>query len=1194
MIASDIEKVANKPNLTNRPEWRIARVADAKAPSELTVTHVNQTYDLLKEAERYSATGQAEEQDSEEWLQTHNIHHLRLTLKDLVDKGTIGKPVCDKSTGRVQQHIQFDAATINEFEFKLQKLIRSYTERIKFCLAGSKRTFGLIKGSSVAVIVDTSDVNTGHLIDEQLKKKDKLYFVSFGTNIDPLWQVPRDVNCRIVEEAEQWVRQLQPSGGCNLLKSLKHVLNVKGIDQVIIILGSVPDQKSEVMCDYVYQLLCGREKPIHCIAYDCNNEQANSLMKNLADISGGRFHCYTSTNEEQIYTGDDISRLLDEVKEAQNIINKIKDMRRGLLGSALVSIMDEISNEVAKLPQSRFLPRPPGHDLPLNLDQPTFHPKTSKDWIKSNGLKAKNLEIYQVLAKNSHTFKEDFVPVLKRTVKSQVNNSALTKFTWNDGSIRNVHVDMSEMFEYQKHLGDTVKVFEDRVNWLSQGSKRIFGTVTEKIVVIIVDLSLTNLNYLVHIQHSMRLLLEQQLVNKDYINIITYGMNIKKWKPTLTKVTPQSLQDAWKFCLDMQCEGSRNFLEAFRQACENDDETHHNVNVEGIYLFTSGVPDQHGDVCLSYVEESLKGRGCKLHTVLFNVDDYDSNGAIPGRYSNITVTSDLFRTMAHVTGGRFHWFRETGIIESDDIKEITNEIDRAVTFSNQASSLVETVKSRYKDKSGTSQKHSHGFHKNCIPTKALLWPDWPLAPEAPALNTPPSSNSMALVPVNQRQLADRSQETPNTIRRPQSAKSNTSRSIAGQSTKSRTTSAKESSRINDNPMAKVKNNFKKKQPATQVFYTGDKSQPIGVVFKDYPLNKSVRKDIVPASIPHTEETISTKDWMKKYSINKLRLDLYKLVSGPDCKHVDQSISALGKSVGAKYCNIFPSVNVKGTIKHLQLLPHELERYEVQMDTILKRYIRRLQWLLSGSRRVFGTIVEQKVAILVDISGSMMSHMDELKHELASLIWDQLYPQKVRFNMIGFSKNVSKWMSKIALADEEKCHEAIEWISRLSADGNTCTLQAIQTAFCDLELDAIYLLSDGKPDTSTQHVLKEVARMNEHRQLRIHTMSFHCDDKSANSFLRMLAAETGGRYHRSHGPDFNADLFAHKVLNEGFTDETVSIPEFEGDDLRRLAAEIALARQYLNQAKLFREQYNTKKSGTDDNTVGRIVSSTVKV
>lgn len=85
------------------------------------------------------------------------------------------------------------------------------------------------------------------------------------------------------------------------------------------------------------------------------------------------------------------------------------------------------------------------------------------------------------------------------------------------------------------------------------------------------------------------------------------------------------------------------------------------ADVEGIYLFASGVPDQPSDLCVSYVEESLRGRGCKLHTILFNVDDYDSNGAIPGRWSNITATSDLFRTMAHVTGGRFHWFRETGM-----------------------------------------------------------------------------------------------------------------------------------------------------------------------------------------------------------------------------------------------------------------------------------------------------------------------------------------------------------------------------------------------------------------------------------------------------------------------------------------------------------------------------------------------------
>lgn len=40
--------------------------------------------------------------------------------------------------------------------------------------------------------------------------------------------------------------------------------------------------------------------------------------------------------------------------------------------------------------------------------------------------------------------------------------------------------------------------------------------------------------------------------------------------------------------------------------------------------------------------------------------------------------------------------------------------------------------------------------------------------------------------------------------------------------------------------------------------------------------------------------------MNKYSLNKLRLDLYKLVSGPDCKHVDQKVKAIGKNVGARY------------------------------------------------------------------------------------------------------------------------------------------------------------------------------------------------------------------------------------------------------------------------------------------------------
>ena len=86
------------------------------------------------------------------------------------------------------------------------------------------------------------------------------------------------------------------------------------------------------------------------------------------------------------------------------------------------------------------------------------------------------------------------------------------------------------------------------------------------------------------------------------------------------------------------------------------------------------------------MEEAAAGQETKIHTILFNVDDHDSaNGTIPGRYANVTQTAECLRTLSHVTGGRFHWFRETGIIESDDIKLILCEMDKAVNYSQKVS-----------------------------------------------------------------------------------------------------------------------------------------------------------------------------------------------------------------------------------------------------------------------------------------------------------------------------------------------------------------------------------------------------------------------------------------------------------------------------------------------------------------------------
>ena len=82
--------------------------------------------------------------------------------------------------------------------------------------------------------------------------------------------------------------------------------------------------------------------------------------------------------------------------------------------------------------------------------------------------------------------------------------------------------------------------------------------------------------------------------------------------------------------------------------------------VESLYLFTSGIPNQPQEVISSFLQECCSGCGLQLHVVLFNVDDYDASGAIPSRFANITQTAECLRALAHCTGGRFHWFRETG------------------------------------------------------------------------------------------------------------------------------------------------------------------------------------------------------------------------------------------------------------------------------------------------------------------------------------------------------------------------------------------------------------------------------------------------------------------------------------------------------------------------------------------------------
>jgi len=325
-------------------------------------------------------------------------------------------------------------------------------------------------------------------------------------------------------------------------------------------------------------------------------------------------------------------------------------------------------------------------------------------------------------------------------------------------------------------------------------------------------------------------------------------------------------------------------------------------------------------------------------------------------------------------------------------------------------------------------------------------------------------------------------------------------------------------------------------------------------------------------IPEEEELLSSKEWLKRYGLKPLGLHLEHLMSSH--KHSSQFIRVTGHRVGAKYCDVFPKVKIRGEKMHMELHHHELVQYEENLDHVISRYLRRWRWLLLGPHRVFGTILEESIVICIDTSGSMITVINELKRELCALLWTVIKPNKIKFNIVQFASQITKFRDSSVEPDYETCLSAAEFIGNMMAGGNTCTLEALTEALSDPSAGATYLVTDGKPDTSCRAVLKHVASL-EKRQ-KIHTISLNTSDEEAISFLKTLSKQTKGRYHACV-TGFEGNIITHQLLSSNLPaslqseeDKSLAIPPYSGDDLRLLSKAIAKARKFMVNSQNYRD------------------------
>ncbi|KAL8190157.1 UNVERIFIED_CONTAM: hypothetical protein K2H54_041761 [Gekko kuhli] len=181
----------------------------------------------------------------------------------------------------------------------------------------------------------------------------------------------------------------------------------------------------------------------------------------------------------------------------------------------------------------------------------------------------------------------------------------------------------------------------------------------------------------------------------------------------------------------------------------------------------------------------------------------------------------------------------------------------------------------------------------------------------------------------------------------------------------------------------------------------------------------------------------------------------------------------------------------------------------------------LQELLKGSKALFGDVVEDHIYILIDTSHSMKNKLPLVKEKIFQLIREQLQ-NKIQFNLVKFDAEAIAWKEKLVDINEHNLEDALLWVKGLQVGSSTNTLKALQIAFNDSKTQAIYLLTDGRPDQSEDiYLLKKEIEQGEKELKKI--KAFYSTDDILMDWIN------------------GAKSREHKHRRQAFTASTVSTP-----------------------------------------------------
>ncbi|KAJ7325717.1 Von Willebrand factor A [Desmophyllum pertusum] len=265
--------------------------------------------------------------------------------------------------------------------------------------------------------------------------------------------------------------------------------------------------------------------------------------------------------------------------------------------------------------------------------------------------------------------------------------------------------------------------------------------------------------------------------------------------------------------------------------------------------------------------------------------------------------------------------------------------------------------------------------------------------------------------------------------------------------------------------------------------------------------------------PDVRMLLSTAQWLKIHGLKRHKLDMGQILPSIGFRHSDDYVRPLKKPVRARYCKgLFTQVPFRdGTVYNLVASKEKLRMIESQLAQAITLYKRRLEWLTTESRRVFGVVEERCICIVLDVDTTSESEFSTYLHGLIQVLKEQVM-FIAKFNLIRCAMDSDCWQEHAVNVTLDSMEGALNWIWDLKTTvprSATCTVEGILKALADQHVEAVYLFTEGIASDGSQEMLR---RKVDGCRVPIHVVSLNCNAPATITFLKDISRMTKGRFH----------------------------------------------------------------------------------